>query len=76
MIIPLMDGHHANYYTREVMVILIREFSTPDEEMKKVVFFFSNGLKPVFSLCCVSTFMCKPADCFESYQAVCHDGGR
>jgi splicing factor 3B subunit 1 len=36
MIIPLMDKHHANYYTREVMVILIREFRTPDEEMKKV----------------------------------------
>lgn len=37
MIIPLMDKHHANYYTREVMVILIREFRTPDEEMKKIV---------------------------------------
>eukprot|EP00919_Chromeraceae_sp_WS-2016_P049101 GHVR01116118.1.p1 GENE.GHVR01116118.1~~GHVR01116118.1.p1 ORF type:complete len:822 (-),score=189.26 GHVR01116118.1:573-3005(-) len=36
-IIPLMDPEHANYYTREVVVILIREFSTPDEEMKKIV---------------------------------------
>eukprot|EP00441_Pelagodinium_beii_P046867 CAMPEP_0197622916 /NCGR_PEP_ID=MMETSP1338-20131121/3021_1 /TAXON_ID=43686 ORGANISM="Pelagodinium beii, Strain RCC1491" /NCGR_SAMPLE_ID=MMETSP1338 /ASSEMBLY_ACC=CAM_ASM_000754 /LENGTH=1233 /DNA_ID=CAMNT_0043192701 /DNA_START=10 /DNA_END=3711 /DNA_ORIENTATION=- len=36
-IIPLMDAEHANYYTREVMIILIREFSTPDEEMKKIV---------------------------------------
>ncbi|QDZ25009.1 subunit 1 of splicing factor 3B [Chloropicon primus] len=36
-IIPLMDPMHANYYTREVMVILIREFATPDEEMKKIV---------------------------------------
>lgn len=36
MIIPLMDAHHASYYTKEVMLILIREFSTPDEEMKKV----------------------------------------
>ena len=36
-IIPLMDPEHANYYTREVMVILIREFSTPDEEMKRTV---------------------------------------
>ena len=36
-IIPLMDGMYANYYTREVMVILIREFATPDEEMKKIV---------------------------------------
>uniref|UniRef100_A0A7S3CEM8 Splicing factor 3B subunit 1 n=1 Tax=Chloropicon roscoffensis TaxID=1461544 RepID=A0A7S3CEM8_9CHLO len=36
-IIPLMDAMYANYYTREVMVILIREFATPDEEMKKIV---------------------------------------
>lgn len=36
-IIPLMDSHYANYYTREVMVILIREFQSPDEEMKKIV---------------------------------------
>lgn len=37
LIIPLMDPHHANYYTREMMVILVCEFSTPDEEMKKIV---------------------------------------
>ena len=36
-IIPLMDSNYANYYTREVMVILIREFQSPDEEMKKIV---------------------------------------
>jgi len=36
-IIPLMDAMYANYYTREVMVILLREFQTPDEEMKKIV---------------------------------------
>ena len=36
-IIPLMDAEHANYYTREVMVILVREFQSPDEEMKKIV---------------------------------------
>ena len=36
-IIPLMDVMYANYYTREVMVVLIREFATPDEEMKKIV---------------------------------------
>ena len=36
-IIPLMDASYASYYTREVMTILIREFSTPDEEMKKIV---------------------------------------
>uniref|UniRef100_A0A6A7G0V4 Splicing factor 3B subunit 1-like n=3 Tax=Hirondellea gigas TaxID=1518452 RepID=A0A6A7G0V4_9CRUS len=36
-IIPLMDSGYANYYTREVMQILIREFASPDEEMKKIV---------------------------------------
>lgn len=36
-IIPLMDAEHAFYYTREVMVVLKREFATPDEEMKKIV---------------------------------------
>ena len=36
-LIPLMDGEYANYYTREVMLILIREFQSPDEEMKKIV---------------------------------------
>ncbi|EKX72597.1 splicing factor 3B subunit 1, putative [Theileria equi strain WA] len=37
MIIPLMDPYYANYYTREVMLILVNEFSTPDEEMKAIV---------------------------------------
>jgi splicing factor 3B subunit 1 len=36
-IIPLMDEEYANYYTSQVMEILLREFSSPDEEMKKVV---------------------------------------
>ncbi|KAG0125852.1 armadillo-type protein [Tuber indicum] len=36
-IIPLMDEEYANYYTSEVMEILLREFQSPDEEMKKVV---------------------------------------
>ena len=36
-IIPLMDSEYANYYTKEVMVVLIREFQSPDEEMKKIV---------------------------------------
>ena len=36
-VIPLMDAEHAFYYTREVMVVLKREFQTPDEEMKKIV---------------------------------------
>ncbi|KAG5457158.1 MAG: splicing factor 3b, subunit 1, partial [Olpidium bornovanus] len=36
-IIPLMDSVYANYYTKEVVVILRREFLSPDEEMKKIV---------------------------------------
>lgn len=36
-IIPLMDAMYASYYTKEVMVVLIREFQSPDEEMKKIV---------------------------------------
>ncbi|KAK5807919.1 splicing factor 3B subunit 1 [Linnemannia elongata] len=36
-IIPLMEEEYANFYTKEVMPILIREFQSPDEEMKKIV---------------------------------------
>ncbi|KAM7196089.1 U2 snRNP component prp10 [Rhypophila sp. PSN 637] len=36
-IIPLMDEEYANYYTGQIMEILLREFASPDEEMKKVV---------------------------------------
>eukprot|EP01102_Stenamoeba_stenopodia_P022948 TRINITY_DN9753_c0_g1_i1.p1 TRINITY_DN9753_c0_g1~~TRINITY_DN9753_c0_g1_i1.p1 ORF type:complete len:888 (+),score=209.47 TRINITY_DN9753_c0_g1_i1:46-2664(+) len=36
-IIPLMDAEYASYYTKEVMVILIANFKSPDEEMKKIV---------------------------------------
>lgn len=57
-IIPLMDANYANYYTREVMTILIREFQSPDEEMKKIV------LKVVKQ--CVSTEGVQPAYVRES----------
>jgi splicing factor 3B subunit 1 len=36
-IIPLMEDVHADHYTRQVMVTVVREFANPDEEMKKVV---------------------------------------
>lgn len=39
-----MDPEYANYYTREVMLILIREFQSPDEEMKKIVLKVPNHL--------------------------------
>lgn len=36
-VIPLMEEQYASRYTRMVMPILIREFNSPDEEMKKIV---------------------------------------
>jgi splicing factor 3B subunit 1 len=36
-LIPLMDTEAAAYYTQEVMTIVIREFQSPDEEMRKIV---------------------------------------
>jgi splicing factor 3B subunit 1 len=36
-IIPLMEENYASHYTRLVMPILLREFHSPDEEMKKIV---------------------------------------
>lgn len=36
-IIPLMDPEYASYYVKECVPILIREFGSADEEMKKIV---------------------------------------
>ena len=36
-IIPLIDPEHAGAYTKEVMAILVREFQSPDEEMRRIV---------------------------------------
>ncbi|KAH6583948.1 hypothetical protein BASA60_001139 [Batrachochytrium salamandrivorans] len=36
-IIPLMDERYANEYTKGIVPTLISEFSSPDEEMKKIV---------------------------------------
>jgi splicing factor 3B subunit 1 len=36
-LVPLMDAEHAFYYTREVMLVLKREFASPDDEMKRIV---------------------------------------
>ena len=36
-IIPLMEENYASLYTRNIMPILIREFQSPDEEMKRIV---------------------------------------
>lgn len=36
-IIPLMNAEHAAHYTRNVMDVVIREFASQDEEMKKII---------------------------------------
>ncbi|KAI9178917.1 U2 snRNP component prp10 [Blastocladiella emersonii ATCC 22665] len=36
-LIPLMETAHADYYTTEAMPIIIREFASPDDEMRKIV---------------------------------------
>ncbi|CCG81011.1 putative Splicing factor 3B subunit 1 [Taphrina deformans PYCC 5710] len=36
-IIPLMDPEWADHFTNGLMTVLTREFSSPDEEMKKIV---------------------------------------
>jgi splicing factor 3B subunit 1 len=36
-VIPLMEENYASHYTRIVMPILLREFHSPDEEMKRIV---------------------------------------
>lgn len=43
-----MDAEYANYYTREVMLILIREFQSPDEEMKKIVLKVSGSWRAIW----------------------------
>ncbi|KAF2068826.1 hypothetical protein CYY_009853 [Polysphondylium violaceum] len=36
-IIPLMDASYASYYTKGVMEVLVKEFKTNEDEMKKIV---------------------------------------
>lgn len=36
-IVPLMDPEHAAYFTKGVMKTVVREFQSPDDEMKKIV---------------------------------------
>ena len=36
-LIPLMDPEEAGFSTKEIMPVLIREFSTPDDEIKRIV---------------------------------------
>lgn len=52
-----MDAEYANYYTREVMLILIREFQSPDEEMKKIVLKVLSVKCSLFYLFLTSNFL-------------------
>ncbi|KAH3680554.1 hypothetical protein WICPIJ_008245 [Wickerhamomyces pijperi] len=36
-LIPLMDQEYASYYSRELFKIVLREFKSPDEDMRRVV---------------------------------------
>ncbi|KAI3379503.1 hypothetical protein SNEBB_009203 [Seison nebaliae] len=36
-LIPLMDAESSSFYTKEIMLIIVREFASPDDEMKKIV---------------------------------------
>lgn len=36
-VIPLMEENYASHYTKLIMPILLREFHSPDEEMKRIV---------------------------------------
>jgi splicing factor 3B subunit 1 len=36
-IFPLMEGRHAAQYIRTIMPTLIRQFESPDEEMRKII---------------------------------------
>lgn len=53
-LIPLMDEEYSNYYTGQIIEVVIREFQSPDEEMKKVVLHMlasvanTAGVTPVF----------------------------
>ena len=55
-----MDAEYAEYYTREVMLILIREFQSPDEEMKKIVLKVNLLLLLMCGIsCCCSFALCQ-----------------
>ncbi|CDO91940.1 unnamed protein product [Kluyveromyces dobzhanskii CBS 2104] len=53
-LIPLMDSEYASYYTEEVMKIIKRELTSPNDEMKKTVLFViqkcaaANGVTPQY----------------------------
>jgi len=36
-IFPLMEGRHASQYIKTIMPTLVRQFESPDEEMRKIV---------------------------------------
>ena len=36
-IFPLMEAKHASQYIRTIMPNLVKQFETPDDEMKKII---------------------------------------
>jgi splicing factor 3B subunit 1 len=36
-LIPLMEAEYAGWYTREIMPVVVREFASPEEEMRRIV---------------------------------------
>ncbi|KAM3271499.1 hypothetical protein ACQJBY_041975 [Aegilops geniculata] len=76
-IIPLMDAEYASFYTKGVMPALIREFKSPDEEMKKIVLkvvkqcVSTGGVQADYirSQCVIST-QCLDPDCIRSHRVL------
>ncbi|XP_044957259.1 splicing factor 3B subunit 1-like [Hordeum vulgare subsp. vulgare] len=76
-ILPLMDAEYASFYTKGVMAVLIREFKSPDEEMKKIVLKVvkqcasTEGVQADYirSQCVIST-QCLDPDCIRSHTVL------
>ncbi|KAE8819663.1 Splicing factor 3B subunit 1 [Hordeum vulgare] len=76
-ILPLMDAEYASFYTKIVMAVLIREFKSPDEEMKKIVLKVvkqcasTEGVQADYirSQCVIST-QCLDPDCISSHTVL------
>ncbi|KAM3253588.1 hypothetical protein ACQJBY_047588 [Aegilops geniculata] len=72
-----MDAEYASFYTKGVMPVLIREFKSPDEEMKKIVLkvvkqcVSTEGVQADYirSHCVIST-QCLDPDCIWSHTVL------
>lgn len=72
-----MDAEYTSFYTKGVMAVLIREFKSPDEEMKKIVLKVvkqcasTEGVQADYirSQCVIST-QCLDPDCIRSHTVL------